>query len=508
MASLTWRSVQKARPGRGIFAGAAAATLLLVAAGAAVAALALALGFGEREPLALRVAQVTAGASAATRPGADPLVWRPGRSESFEQRAALGSSHVIYERSPGGVVASARRTAAYREAIDAAAERHGIDPDLLEAVIFLESAGRPQVVAGPTPESASGLAQILPSTATDLLGMPVDLARSVELTRRIAHSESPRQTDRLEAERARVDSRFDPDSAIEGAARYLELAGRRFGDPELAVVSYHMGIGNLESVLRAYVGAGDETPIADLVAGEGLSYPRVYFDSGLDAHRAAHELLSGFGDESADYLWKVLASREILARWRDDPEALAATATLATNKATLEEVFHPANETPVFEEPDEIAAAIDDGDLLPLPDDPALGWEPDADIGELAEKLDQSPGLYRALRPEALAALTYMAGRVRDLSHTPQPLAVTSAVRDRRYQELLVAANPQATEEYSLHTTGWSFDVRRDYATRRQAQAFQFELDRLRALAVLDYAVEPAAIHVTVSDYGAELSGG
>ncbi len=30
-------------------------------------------------------------------------------------------------------------------------------------------------------------------------------------------------------------------------------------------------------------------------------------------------------------------------------------------------------------------------------------------------------------------------------------------------------------------------------------------LDRLRALALLDYAIEPGAIHVTVSNRGAEL---
>ena len=33
-------------------------------------------------------------------------------------------------------------------------------------------------------------------------------------------------------------------------------------------------------------------------------------------------------------------------------------------------------------------------------------------------------------------------------------------------------------------------------------------LDRLRALAVIDYAVEPAAIHVTVSDQARPLLGG
>ncbi len=478
--------------GREFFARAAVGTLALVALAAGIAAVALALGIGDREPLELRVARVTLAASAAADPDADPLAWKPSRREDFEDRAAAGLSHVLYEMSPGGVVASARRTAAWREPIAAAAERHGVDADTLEALIFLESAGRPNVIAGPTPESASGLAQILPSTATDLLGMSVDLPASIAITARISRSRSPAQTDRLEAARAEVDQRFAPEAAIEGAARYLEIAERRFGGEDLAVVSYHMGIGNLETVLEAF-------------GGDPGSYAEVYFDSGLDRHQEAYELLSGFGDESADYLWKVLASRRILDRYRDDPEALAATAELATNKATMEEVFHPENETPVFGDPDAIAEATDDGDLLPLPDQPVLGWEPDPDIGELAAELDQSPELYRALRPEALGTLTYLAGLVRNISDAATPLQVTSAVRDREYQDLLVGVNPEATSEYSLHTTGWAFDIRREYESRRQAEAFQFVLDRLRALELLDYAIEPGAIHVTVSNRGAEL---
>jgi len=68
-----------------------------------------------------------------------------------------------------------------------------------------------------------------------------------------------------------------------------------------------------------------------------------------------------------------------------------------------------------------------------------------------------------------------------------------------------VASNPEATSEYSLHTTGWSFDIRRDYASKRQAVAFQHTLDRLSALALIDYAFEPGAIHITVSNFGEEL---
>jgi len=118
----------------------------------------------------------------------------------------------------------------------------------------------------------------------------------------------------------------------------------------------------------------------------------------------------------------------------------------------------------------------------------------------LATELDVEPSLYRVLRPEALAALTYLAGKVRGISGEGKPLTVTSLSRDREYQDLLVGINSEATAEYSLHTTGWSFDVRRKYASDKQGRAFQFALDRLRAHAILDYAYEPAAIHITVSE--------
>ncbi len=491
--------------GGGFFVRVAAGIFALVAIAAAIAAIAIALGLGDRDPLDVQVESITGGVSAAASPENDPFAYRAGRVADFERQAALGSSHVIFAKSPGGVVASAERTAQWRPQIEAAATEHDVDADMLEAVIFLESAGRPDVIAGPTPESAAGLGQIIPSTATDFLGMSVDLPQSVALTKRLSRADSPQETERILAQRRQIDQRFDPEAAIDGSARYLAIAQERFGDPDLGVVSYHMGIGNLETVLRAYAGDESDGPIGSLVSAEELSYPRVFFDSSPDSHAKAYDLLAGFGDESSLYLWKVLASRDMLRTWRDDPDALAATAELATNKATLEEVYHPSNETPVFSEPDDIADAQDDGELAPLPDDPVLGWEPDSDIGQFAAELDQSPELYRALRPGALATLTYIGGVVRNLAKSATPLQVTSAVRDRSYQELLIANNPQATEEYSLHTTGWSFDVRRDYESPRQAKAFQFVLDRLRALAVLDYAVEPGAIHVTVSSRGDEL---
>ena len=250
--------------------------------------------------------------SDSTLASGDPLAWTPETSKELAERATLGTSHVIYEKSPGGVVASAERTAEWRKEIEAAARPAGVDPDTLEAIVFLESAGRSQVMADGTPNSASGLTQIIPSTATDLLGMQVDLPRSVALTQARSTRRSRRAraelASRLIEQRKSADERFNPKLALEGAARYLQIATDRFGSEELAVVSYHMGIGNLENVIAAYVGGDEAGSTAATVAENDIDYARLYFDSSPQNHAEAYELLSGFGDDSSLYSWRVRAS--------------------------------------------------------------------------------------------------------------------------------------------------------------------------------------------------------
>jgi hypothetical protein len=152
----------------------------------------------------------------------DPLGYDSDRENELERRAASGFSDVVYEKSPGGVVATARRTAHWRTLAERAAKPYGVDPDTLEAIVFLESAGRPDIVAGGDLEGAVGLTQILASTATALLGLHVDLARSRNLTTRIAKATTAKQAQRLERARRRADQRFDPRFSLEAAARYLQ----------------------------------------------------------------------------------------------------------------------------------------------------------------------------------------------------------------------------------------------------------------------------------------------
>jgi hypothetical protein len=98
-----------------------------------------------------------------------------------------------------------------------------------------------------------------------------------------------------------------------------------------------------------------------------------------------------------------------------------------------------------------------------------------------------------------------MGPMVGKISGNVAPLTMTSTVRDQRYQDQLLETNIEATSQYSLHTTGYAFDVLRRYGGRAQAVAFQFLLDRLQALNMIAWVREPAAIHVTVANDAARL---
>jgi hypothetical protein len=428
----------------------------------------------------------------------DPFAWDPGREEEFVGRAAQGFSHVLYTKSPDGVVRSAERTARFRGLIERVAQERDLDADTLEGIVLLESAGRPEARAGDDLRGAVGLTQILAETGQNLLDMRVDLEASRRLTRQIGRAERRGQDERsrrLRAARRRVDERFDPQKALAGAGRYLEFAREQLGRDDLAVVSYHMGVGNLQNVLAAY---GDDD----------VSYAEVYFDSSPLRHRRAWSLLSGLGDDSATYLWRVEAAKDIMRRWREDPVALELRSARMNAKNSAEEVLHPPDETDRFDRPEAIRSAVDAGDLVPLRERELAeaGIVVDEGMGELADRVDEQPSLYRALRPEALALLVYLARGTEAISDR-RPLVLTSTVRDAEYQAQLARRNREATRTYSLHTTGWAFDIERTYAGRGHSQAFQFMLDRLQALNLVAWVREPAAIHITAGPDTEQLLG-
>ena len=134
----------------------------------------------------------------------DPLAYSRTNDAALERAAAAGEGHIVFAKSPGGVLATAKRTAHFRPLVEAAARQGHLDPDMLEAIVFLESAGRPEVIAGSDPQNASGLTQILAETGRDLLGMHIDLAASRRITKRIARARSQKALRHFEAQRFEV----------------------------------------------------------------------------------------------------------------------------------------------------------------------------------------------------------------------------------------------------------------------------------------------------------------
>ncbi len=416
-------------------------------------------------------------------------------ADELVARAQAGFANPLYRMVPGGAVASAARVTRLRPLIERVAERHDEDADTLEALVYLESAGRPEAMASNDVKGAVGLTQILAETGTSLLGMEIDVKRSQTLTRLI--NKGGEHEARRRKERAQVDPRFDAEQALEATARYLDFAREQLGDrDDLAVASYHMGVGNLQNALRDY-GKGD------------VPYVELYFGTDPLSSPAATKRLMDLSDDSSSYLWRIGAAAKIMRQYREDRPALEREAELQTRKASSEDLLHPKETTPTFADAEALEQATADGELITLPRAAlrANGLAIDRDMGELASRFDQPRTRYRALRPGALGGLLTIGAAVQALNGEQEPptlLTVTSTVRDREYQARLGAENIQATQALSQHTTGWAMDFSRSYRTGAQAQLFQWTLTRLQALNLIAWVREPTAIHLTFSGEATE----
>jgi soluble lytic murein transglycosylase-like protein len=463
------------------------AAIGLLAAVAAVVVVVIALTGSSQPPLPLP------GIGRPARAG-DPFAYVPQKEADFTARAVAGTDHILFALSPGGVIATAARVAAFRPSIDRAAAGTGIDPNVLEAIVFLESAGRPNVIAGTDPADAAGLTQILAQTGQALLGMHIDLRRSRALTAQIDRAYAAgraRQVAHLQALRAKVDQRFDPTAALRATVRYLLLAEHRFGRLDLAVESYHMGIGNLQTALDLYDG------------GRQVPYAQLFFDTSPDDHAPAYGLLTSFSDDSRLYWWRVLASLQIMRLYRTDRPALERLTMLQDAADSNARVLHPPSSTPVFADPEALRAAFARRAVLPLPSNPAsLGLAYSPSMGSLAHQLGEPKRLYLGLRPPALDLLIELASRVRALSGVSAPLVVAGTVTDKRYAALEGGAPV-------LSSAGWTFQIARSYASHAQAEALQAMLDRLQELDLIAWTRTPETIDVTVSsDAGQAIVNG
>jgi soluble lytic murein transglycosylase-like protein len=381
---------------------------------------------------------------------------RNAASIALERDAAVGMSRGFFD---GGVFTTAARVAQWRPQVVRAARAAGVDPNVLEAIVWVESSGRPDA----TNRSDVGLTQLSPWVARSM-GLHVDAQRAAVLTRRIARSWRVAHTRQLRRWRARYDERFSPARELRATAAYLAQAREVLGRDDLAVEAYHVGIPELR--------------------GTKVSYAELYFNGG----------------RVDDYALRVAAAERILHLYRANRAALAFEAQQQARKNSGEEYLHPLYRTHRFASPGALLRAEQHRVLRMIPvHTGATHILIGGALGGEARAFGRSRRLYRALRPAALDVLLYIGARVHALSGARKPLILTSAVRDLKYQRVLAHVNANAARSYSLHTAGYAFDIARSYGSDRQARAFQYVLDRLTAANAIAYIREAAAIHVTVA---------
>jgi hypothetical protein len=409
----------------------------------------------------------------------------PAHAAQYTARATAGNGQVLFSKSPGGAIATARRVAALRPMIDRAVAGTDIPAPALEGLVFLESAGYPDAAVAGDPANAAGLTQILPSTAT-LLHMHVDLAASRRLLAQIPQARTQAQQRRLQRRLEAADQRFDPGDALRGAVRLLtQFEGMLGGHLDLAVTAYHMGLGNMQDILSDYDG------------GRPVPYVQLYFDTAPDHHASAYRLLSTLGDDSSLYWWRVLGAEQIMHLYRTDRAALTRLQSLETADAAGGSVLHPPGRSPRYADPAALQRAYASRALEPLPRNAsALGLAYDASIGAGAEQVHAPRSLYLGLNRSAVRLLIRMAAAVRTLSGGVVPLRVAAAVADGRY------LSAQGTDD-PLAQTGFSLRIARRYRSGAQAEAFQAVLDRLQSLNLIAWARLGSVIQVTAaSDAG------
>ncbi len=346
--------------------------------------------------------------------------------------------------------------------IHSSAARAGFPPEVLEAIVYVESWGeaRAESPAGPR-----GIMQISAATAR-AMGLRVVVATRYKVTRERVLVPRKGRKPRYKTITHKTpyvvtvrDDRLSPERAVPAAARYLASMVQKFGGLDWAIFAYHCGQGCVAEML-------DLTRQARGIPRDEVTVPRMFFSANPAWNRELYEAIQQqmLRDYSPTYYFRILRAEQLLSLYRRDTDAFMNLAQeyrsdfQATGRAPHRLAVWLKRDDLIFHTCDDIRA--DNGRHL------VKAIERPDYLGYRLRVSPDSPAdleYFSQASPAALGTLTYIAFETRRLFNelNPrgerfQPLEVTSLVEPEDYARRLTG------REALSHSSGQVFDI--DYS--------------------------------------------
>lgn len=408
-----------------------------------------------------------------------------GRSEMLPEVLAARTERMIQSqtftimREPQAVAGAERITGAHLASVfRRAAEQSGWPASLISAIAYLESWGDAQAAS---PAGPRGIMQFSQATAR-AAGLRVvrvthsQVAASHPTARGRSRRGGARNVRRKVSYTTTVrDDRLNPERAAPAAARYLARMEARFGGRDWAVFAYHCGEGcvsELLSLTQAAVHHKQPTVAEMFFAANPAYHPELYQALQREMQR----------DYSPTYWFRIKRAEQLLALYREDPQAFRKLAEEYQNpihpqrRASNRLIIWLKSHDIFYRSADDLRLASGNG-LARVLDDPQF-------FGFSLPQIPAGPDrdLYLQDSPAAIGTLLYVSFETRRLFEqlNPKgerfvPLEVSELVGTT--QRPAEAGTLLVDPEFPEHSTGQVFDIDRSNLPRGERECLNFVLD-------------------------------